>query len=326
VKTILITGGAGFVGCHIVKAFVQQGWKVIALDNFEHSVFLDSRAYGSFSPDNISDDKSFRVYVKGDIRDEQLLKGLFQQYSFDTIIHLAAIADAGIASRSADLCNSVNIEGLKNIFSAISGRSCVKKFIFFSSSYVYGDFRYEPVDEDHPLSPRHIYGISKLKGEEITKVLCTEKDIDYTIVRLTAVYGFGNWRCVCHKMIFDALAKRQIIVYNQGSDKLDFTYISDLIDGVLKIVKSRKAKNQIFNISRGRARTILELAELISKEIPGVKVIEQGTDFKRPLRGVLDISRAKDLLHFMPQVDLEKGIPVCIDELNKKRSSIDLFV
>jgi len=326
VKAILITGGAGFVGCHIVKAIVQRGWKVIALDNFEHSVFLDLRVYSSFGAEKFRDDKSSCIYIKGDIRDEQLLKKLFRQYSFDTIIHLAAIADAGVALRSTHLCNSVNVEGLKNIFSAISIRSCVKRFIFFSSSYVYGDFLYEPVDEGHPLSPQHIYGISKLKGEEITKVLCAEKDIDYTIVRLTAVYGFGNWRCVCYKMIFDALAKRRIIVHNQGSDKLDLTHISDVIDGVFKIVKSQKAKNQVFNISRGRARTILELAELICKEIPGVKVIEQGTDFKRPLRGALDISRAKDLLHFKPRVDLEKGIRRCVDELNKKRRSIDFFI
>ena len=122
-KTALITGGAGFIGCYVIKALTMLGWKSIILDNFEYSMFHDLTAYDVLSAEEPRSNNALCLYVKGYIRNEQLLKRLFQEYKFDIVFHLAAIADTTLASDAIGLCSSVNIDGLKSIFSAMNSFS-----------------------------------------------------------------------------------------------------------------------------------------------------------------------------------------------------------
>ncbi|MFZ2603350.1 MAG: NAD(P)-dependent oxidoreductase, partial [Candidatus Omnitrophota bacterium] len=305
-NTVLITGGAGFIGRYLAWDILKSGVKVVVFDNLMIKSVLPLNFHSNCNQGEIYDNDSRGIIVKGDIRDSSLLKETFQRYQPDSIIHLAAISDSNVALQSPKECRSVNVDGLNNIFTVLSKVSKVERFIFVSSSYVYGDFNYEPADELHPLNPQHIYGKTKLEGEKMTVSFCTKNNIYYTIIRPTAVYGFGSsLQRVCCKMIIDALAKKEIIIHNDGNQKLDFTHIDDLIQGFSKILYNNNAKNQIFNLSRGRARSIGELAGLIRRNIPQVKIINQNQEFKKPLRGALDISKARNMLGFKPCIDIE---------------------
>lgn len=324
---VLITGGAGFIGGYLKQGILNAGDRVIIFDNFMARLPILSDLYDRYDQDRLFGNNSKNVIVKGDIRDGCLLKDVILKYQPDFIVHLAAISDPNIALRLPEECQSINVEGLNNIFIAMKKVPKIRRFIFVSSSYVYGDFEYEPVDELHPLRPKHIYGITKAEGERMTCRFCTENNIDYTIIRPTAVYGVGSsLERVCCKMIIDALTKKELIIHNDGDQRLDFTYIDDLIAGFLKIIYSNNAKNQVFNLSRGKARSIVELVELIKINIPGVKIVNRAVDFKKPSRGVLNISKAFNLLGFKPQIDIEVGIPILIKDLIKIKDEHDLFI
>jgi len=316
--TVLITGGAGFIGRYLARDILKAGMKVIIFDNFmAKSVFYQ----------DLYRQEPTRISIRGDVRDYSLLKEVFLRYQPGIVIHLAAISDANMALQAPQECLSINVDGLNNLFSVISQAAKVRRFIFVSSSYVYGNFHYEPADELHPLDSQHIYGITKIRGERITADFCVKSNIDYTIVRPTAVYGLGSsLGRICCRMIIDALTKKEIIVHNDGNQKLDFTQIDDLIQGFLKVINNSNAKNQVFNLSRGKSRTIAELAGLIAKNIPGVKIINRTAGFKKPLRGALDISKARDMLGFSPFVDIEEGIPVLINDLIRIKDEYDLSI
>lgn len=326
-NTVLITGGAGFIGGYLKQGILNAGDRVIIFDNFMARLPILSDLYDRYDQDRLSDNNSKNIIVKGDIRDGCLLKDVIWKYQPDFIVHLAAVSDPNVALRLPEECQSINVEGLNNVFIAMKNVSKIRRFIFVSSSYVYGDFNYEPADELHPLNPQHIYGKTKLEGEKMTVSFCAENNIDYTIIRPTAVYGFGSsLQRVCCKMIIDALVKKELIIHNDGDQRLDFTYIDDLIAGFLKIIYSNNAKNQVFNLSRGKARSIVELVELIKINIPGVKIVNRAVDFKKPSRGVLNISKAFNLLGFKPQIDIEEGIPILIKDLIKIKDEHDLFI
>ncbi len=325
-ETILITGGAGFVGRYLTRDILRLKSRVIVLDNFtaESSRFANFHNY--WNPPVFSNNPQC-VILNGDIRDSNLLKTILKKYQPDYVVHLAAISDANLARMFPDECKSVNVQGLNNIFIMMNSVVKVKRFIFVSSSYVYGNFKYEPVDELHFLEPEHIYGITKLEGERITIKFCTENDIEYTIIRPTAVYGAGSsLQRVCCKMIIDALTKKEITIYNGGIQKLDFTHIDDLINGFLKIIYNDNAKNQIFNLSRGKARSLSELAELIRIHVPGTMIINQNGESEKPLRGALNISKAGNMLGFKPHIDIEEGIPILINDLLRSKGKYDKSV
>ncbi|MEI6831382.1 MAG: NAD-dependent epimerase/dehydratase family protein [Candidatus Omnitrophota bacterium] len=326
-NTVLIIGGAGFIGGYLKRCILNAGDKVIVFDNFMARSLILSDFYDRYNQDRLFNNNSKNIIVKGDIRDDCLLRDVIWKYQPDFIIHLAAVSDPNIALRLPGECRSINVEGLNNVFIAMEKVPKIRKFIFVSSSYVYGDFEYEPADEFHPLKPKHIYGITKAEGERMTCRFCKENNIDYTIIRPTAVYGVGSsLERVCCKMIIDALTKKELIIHNSGDQRLDFTHIDDLIAGFMKIIYSDHAKNQIFNISRGRARSIGELADLIRSRIPQTQIISQIQKHKKPARGALDISKARSLLNFNPCIDIEEGILDLIDDLIKIKDNNDLFI
>jgi nucleoside-diphosphate-sugar epimerase len=322
-NTIFITGGEGFIGNHLTGELLKSGERVIVFDNFSARQDREGRWRRAERPKVYSR----KIIVRGDIRDRGRLKEALQRYRPGVLIHLAALSDSNIALRSPDECWSINVEGLQSLFTALNGLPELKRFIFVSSSYVYGDFDYEPADETHPLNPRHIYGITKLHGERMTVQFCTQNNIGYTLVRPTAVYGLGSGlERVCCKMILDAFTRKEIILHNEGRPKLDFTHVDDLVRGLLKTLYDNNARNQVFNLSRGQARSLGELAELIRKNIPGVKLVVQSRGAGKPWRGALDISKARDRLNFDPRIDLEEGIPALISDLGRIKDEYDLSI
>jgi nucleoside-diphosphate-sugar epimerase len=194
----------------------------------------------------------------------------------------------------------------------------VRRFVFFSSSFVYGNFKYYPADEDHPLQPIDVYGETKYLGECLVREFCTEYKIPFTIVRPSAVYGYGDAnRRVVQLFLENAMNGQGIELYDAGHSAVDFTAIEDLVDGVWRVLSNPKADNEVFNITRGRGRAIEQLAAIVIRHFPNVGTRVKSDNQKRPNRGPLDIAKSRTLLGYNPQIDLEEGVARYIHELKK---------
>jgi nucleoside-diphosphate-sugar epimerase len=185
----------------------------------------------------------------------------------------------------------------------------VKRFIYFSSSMVYGNFKGGIVTEETVCEPLGIYGALKYGGEKLVIAYNQVFDVPYTIVRPSALYG---QRCVSRRVgqifIENALKGVPLKISGDGSDRLDFTYIEDLSNGIVKILENESSENQVFNITYGESRSIKDMIEIIEEHFPGIEVQYLPKDKLMPARGTLCVDKAKKLIGYAPQYPLEKGI------------------
>ena len=183
-----------------------------------------------------------------------------------------------------------------------------KHVIYLSSSMVYGDFDGKDVNEETNCKPIGIYGTLKLSGELIVKAYSNVFDLPYTIIRPSALYGE---RCVSRRVgqifIENAIQNLDININGSGDEKLDFTYIDDLVQGIYKSCINENSKNETFNITYGNSRKLSELADLVKSEFPNVKINYVGRDKFMPERGTLNINKAKKLIDYSPQYKLDDG-------------------
>lgn len=177
-----------------------------------------------------------------------------------------------------------------------------------SSSMVYGNFEQESVSEDTKCDPIGIYGNLKFAGELIVKSYNQVFDLPYTIIRPSALYGE---RCVSRRVgqvfIENSLTTKEIQINGDGKDKLDFTYIQDLIDGISLCCENSKAINQTFNLTYGESRSIQDLLKILQSEFDGLKISFNEREKFMPERGTLNISKAKSLLNYSPQFPIVSG-------------------
>jgi UDP-glucose 4-epimerase len=201
------------------------------------------------------------------------------------------------------------LNGTITALESIDVVNSIKRFIYASSSFVYGNFNYDPADENHPTMPIDLYGGTKLSGEILTKIYGKKLGREYVIIRPSAVYGPTDCnRRVSQIFIECALNKKPLILENGGEGKVDFTYVEDTAHGFVLACFSPKAKNETFNITRGEGRSIKEYAQILKKMVPGLKTQSTKSKVVRPNRGALDISKAKKLIGYQPKYPLEKGL------------------
>jgi nucleoside-diphosphate-sugar epimerase len=201
----------------------------------------------------------------------------------------------------------------------------VEQFVFFSSSMVYGNFLTERVAEEHPLEPMGIYGALKVAGEKLVIAYHQVFGLPYTIVRPSALYGP---RCVSRRVgqifIESAINGATLRVDGDGSERLDFTHIDDLVQGILLVLKRPEAKNEIFNLTYGESRAIKDLLELTKEAFPTVRVENVERDHLMPVRGTLSVDKARRLLGYEPVNPVEVGFPKYIEwyrELSRKAAA-----
>jgi UDP-glucose 4-epimerase len=318
-ERILVVGGAGFIGSHICKKLVKLGHEVAIFDLFLQ--YLPSAEY------NYQDVLQYRLkdliekgvkINRGDVRYKENIENVIDDFRPSRIIHLAAMPLSNISNVFIDEALESTITSTTNILQIIRKRKFVKRFVYTSSSMVYGDFKYTPADEEHPTNPKDIYGGSKLCGEVMTKTFHNRFGIEYTIVRPSAVYGPSDINQRVSQIFIDNAIKGKEIVVQGGDLKLDFTYVEDVAEGFVLATMSPKGANQTFNITCGDGRSLVEYAEILKKHIPNIKVKVTEADKKLPVRGTLDITKARKLLKYNPQYDLEKGIVEYLKFKNKK--------
>jgi nucleoside-diphosphate-sugar epimerase len=226
----------------------------------------------------------------------------------EIVVHLAALPSAKESTMYPQEAVDINVDGVLSMLESIRRTPTVKRFVFASSSFVYGHFQSDVADETHPTDPIDVYGGTKLTGEILTKAYARQLGFEYVIVRPSAVYGFGDVnRRVSQIIVEKALRGEPIGLHNGGRARIDFTHVTDIADGFLLAATHPDAANQTFNMTRGRAREVREFAEVVASVVPGVQLNEEPADMSRPNRGTLSIDKAKSMLGYSPKVDIEEG-------------------
>lgn len=314
-KRIALIGGAGFIGHNLAVALRQAGADAHVIDS------LQVNNLGAFS-NSADPSKALNVNLiyerlgalRGaaiplhivDARDYHALSAALGDIKPDVIIQLAAIAHANRSNKDPFTTFDHSFRTLENALD--SARSYAAHFIYFSSSMVYGNFDGMAVTEDRHCEPMGIYGALKFGGEKLVIAYNQVFGLPYTIVRPSALYGE---RCVSRRVgqafIENALRGLPLSVNGDGNDSLDFTYIQDLVQGVVRCVESPHARNQIFNLTFGGARSLNHMIELVKSEFPDIQVTYKPRDGLMPERGTLSIDKARRLIGYEPQWPLEKG-------------------
>ena len=302
---ILVTGAAGFIGHNVVRFLEQQG----------HEVFgIDSRTDYGFVPeaelDYLIKERCKRIQALPhviDIRDAATVKQFVGMFSIQCIIHLASFPRQKVVAQNPSLASEVMATGLINLLeAAVTHR--VKKFVYISSSMVYGDFE-NNVTEDALCDPIGQYGIMKYMGEKLVTDYSRQFGFDYTIIRPSAVYGELDVEDrVVSKFMLSAMRGNTLKVKG-ANEVLDFTYVEDAAMGMVQATLSNAANNKIYNITRSSDHqyTLKDAAELAVR-IAGRGQIEiQDRDLSFPKRGRLDISRAIIDFGYAPTVNVEEG-------------------
>jgi len=323
-KTTLITGGLGFIGSNICEVLLQKKYtnKCILLDNFGGYMnpikdnFVDFRKQRFPSLKNI-------IIERCDTSNYKALSSIINKYKPNYIYHTAALPLAKVSNlnneeaKISSVDSTVNIIDTINLIKNSNKNFRFNRFIYFSSSMVYGDFKKSIVNEESEKNPKDAYGIMKLAGEVVTEGLCKLHNIPYTIIRPSAVYGPKDMnRRVSQIFIENAFEKKKI--YIQGKDeKLDFTFIKDLASGAILAARSKKGVNEIFNITCGKGQTLLSYVIYLKKKFPELEYIIKKRDKTKPSRGTLSIMKAKKLLGYKPKYSLKNGIDEYFNFLKK---------
>ena len=311
-NSVLITGGAGFVGSHIARQLVRRGIPTILVDPFIQyfsPLEPESAVYQRYMCERFRGIRDKVTYVRGDTRNKSDMRRIITEHRPTHIIHLAALPIAQISNAFTEEAVDNTFIGTVNLLDIVRDMDFVQRFVYTSSSMVYGDFQYTPADEEHPKDPKDVYGGVKLCGETMTQVYGRRFGIAYTIVRPSAVYGPTDVnRRVSQIFVENALSGKPLILKGGGETVLDFTYVSDTAEGFVRATIEPGGKNEVFNITYGAGRTLLEFAEILKTMVSDLQIVIEPAEVHSPKRGALDISKAEGLLGYKPKYRLEDGL------------------
>ena len=305
---ILVTGGLGLIGNNVVKRLQDQGHQVCVMDTYTN--------YGIIPQDEINHLMALRhekiqedTYIyNDDICDNHAVKRIFEIEEPEIVIHMASFPRQKVVNANPALGSRTMSEGLLNLLEA-SDKYEVRKFVYISSSMVYGDFA-DNVKEDAICKPQGQYGIMKLAGEWLVKDYSRKTNLVHTIIRPSAVYGpLDVEDRVISKFLLTAMRGGTLKV-NGSTETLDFTYVDDAADGIVAATLSDNTDNKTYNITKSHAVTLYEAAKM-AVELAGkgtIELHEKDSDF--PSRGALDITAAKRDFNFDPKVDVKEGFEI----------------
>jgi nucleoside-diphosphate-sugar epimerase len=299
----LVTGGAGFVGSHIVDNLVRSEAEVTVLDDFS-----------SGKTSNLEQSlKSRRLkVVKGDINDKEVVRATLRD--IDVVFHEAAIVSVQRSIQDPEFTNHVNIDGTRNLIE-LCVDSHIDRFVFASSAAVYGDSQVLPRTETSQPAPISPYASAKLEGETMCKKFYEATGLETVALRYFNIYGVRStskaYSGVINAVAQKLVTKERPIVYGNGKQSRDFVNVNDIVQANLLASTSGNSAGRVFNVGTGKQTTVLDLISLESKILLGQNSIE--VEFKEARSGDVtqsyaDISFITKELNFVPRIGLEEGL------------------
>jgi UDP-glucuronate 4-epimerase len=308
---LLVTGGAGFIGSHLCERLLRAGHAVWALDDL--NPFYDPALKQANLRELAACGPAF-TFLRGDITDGPTVRAAFQEARFDQVIHLAARAGVRPSLQEPALYQRVNVEGTANVLEA-ARQAGVGKAILASSSSVYGLNAKIPFAEGDPISsPISPYAASKLAAEALGHVYHHLYGMDLAVLRFFTAYGPRQRPDLAiHKFARLISAGRPIPVFGDGSSARDYTYVTDIVDGIVACTE-RKFGYALFNLGESQTVALSRLIELLEKALGQRAVLDRQPPQPGDVpRTFADISKARAELGYNPKVGIEQGIPLFID-------------
>jgi UDP-glucose 4-epimerase len=310
----LVTGGAGFIGSNIVARLVKERHKVRVIDNFSTG-----------KRENIASFLNDIELIEGDIVDIDIVRDVVK--GVDYILHQAALPSVARSVEDPVRSNEVNINGTLNILIAARDAG-IKRVVYASSSSAYGDTLTLPKREDMKPAPLSPYAITKLTGEEYCKVFYTIYGLETISLRYFNVFGpnqdpTSEYAAVIPKFITLMLAGKQPIIYGDGGQSRDFTYIENVVNANLQAATTSKGIGETFNIACGERITVNELCRklnnIMNTHIQPIYSAPRPGDIRHSLA---DISKAQRYLGYQPHIDIDKGLQMTVEWYKERINSL----
>jgi len=306
-KNILVTGGAGFIGSHLVERLLaEKVWRVSVVDDFND--FYAPELKRANARPHLTDE-NYQLF-EANISDAEFLRGIFEENEFDVIVHLAARAGVRPSLLQPKLYAETNVNGTLNLLE-LARQFSVKQFIFGSSSSVYGNNKKIPFSEDdkifQPISP---YAATKAAGELLCHTYSHLYDIRTVCLRFFTVYGARQRPDLAIRKFSQLISDdKPIQVFGDGTTRRDHTFIDDIIQGVRTAIDYDKSMHEVINLGESQTVELRQLIALLEENLGKKAVID-----RQPMQPgdvpqtFADITKAKELLNYNPQTKIDEGI------------------
>ena len=310
---ILVTGGAGFIGSHLVDRLLKEEIEVIAFDNLSTGKQSNIEHH--------MNDKRF-IFLKGDICDRDAVNKAVE--GVDAVFHEAALVSVNRSVENPIATNAVNVTGTLNVLKACVDKN-VKRLVFASSSSIYGDTETLPKREDMAPNPISPYAVSKLAAENYARAFFKVYGLETVCLRYFNVYGprqtSGPYSGVISIFVSNLLNDIRPTIFGDGEQTRDFTNVKDVVEANICALRSGRAVGEVFNVAAGHPISINELVNILRKiigkpELEAVHIEPRVGDIKH---SYADISKAEELLTYRPKVSLSLGLTELVEYWKKTR-------
>ena len=297
-KNVLVTGGAGFIGSNLTDR-LSPGNRVIVLDNLSSGLMS-----------NLEKSKDRITFIKGDILDKELLKDVVAEVEF--VFHLAANVGNVKSIEDPLFDMEVNIKGTINLLEACLN-SNIQRLVYSSSGAIFGEAKYLPVDEDHPLNPQSPYGVSKLAAEKYCFAFYKVHNLPITALRYFNAYGprqgSSGYVNIIAKFFQRIREGKPLMIFGDGKQTRDFVFVEDIVKANILAATNPAAVGEIFNIATGRENDVNELVNIINRlSSRKNRVIYADSRAGEVKHSRASIEKARRILGYNPEINLEEGM------------------